>query len=88
MLKSIKLILFILLVGPMIMLAQNAENAEGHEVHADQDHASEVNSHEGDEGHHATGYDPKNTAYHHIGNQNVYSIGELLCQEFAPATRE
>ncbi len=41
---------------------------ESHDDHSDHDLCAHVGHHEGD-------YDPRNTAFHHIANPNLYSIG-------------
>jgi F-type H+-transporting ATPase subunit a len=79
--KSIKLLLFFLLISLVPLWSQHGETAIKDEAGHDVDHVEEVVEKGEDHGeahdeHHAE-YDPKNTAYHHIGNQNVYSIGSL-----------
>lgn len=87
--KSIKLLLFFLIIGLVPARAQHGEttheeHAEGSKTHAEVDEEG----HGDDHGEHNAEYDPKNTAYHHIGNQNVYSIGSwnlaLPCILYVP----
>ncbi len=67
--KSIKLILILLVFGVVNLFAQHDQEATkeagGHEVEA---------SHSNNE---EEGFDVKNTIFHHIGNQNVFSIGSF-----------
>lgn len=69
--KSILLILFSVVLAFSNLFAQHGHDHAGEHSHSV---GSTVASHQ-EEGHHAKEYDPKNVAYHHIGNQNVYSIG-------------
>jgi F-type H+-transporting ATPase subunit a len=89
--KSIKLLVFFLLVGLLPVYGQHGETTH-EDTGQKATHTEEVAGHEADHGdahdeHHAE-YDPKNVAYHHIGNQNVYSIGSwalpLPCILYAP----
>jgi F-type H+-transporting ATPase subunit a len=86
MLKSIKLIVFILFLGTGLAYAQHDAPVESAEDHSTEVHGTDEAAH--DDGEHHAAYDPKNTAYHHIGNQNVYSIGSwnipLPCMLYAP----
>lgn len=90
--KSIKLLLFFLLVGLIPVMAQHGETTHTEEAdhHSDATEAVGEYGEEHGDGHggHPATYDPKNTAYHHIGNQNVYSIGPwnfpLPCILYAP----
>ncbi len=51
----------------------NQEKTEHAETHDDE----EINDHLGCDVHHADDFDPKATAFHHIADANVYSIGPL-----------
>ena len=65
--NSIKLFLVFLLFGTLVLSAEqniNEENANEHSI-----------SHEENGESHVTEFDIENTIFHHIGNQNVYSIG-------------
>lgn len=65
--NSIKLILLFLLFGTIVLSAEqnsNEENANQQAV-----------SHEEKAGGHEAEFNIKNTIFHHIGNQNVFSIG-------------
>jgi F-type H+-transporting ATPase subunit a len=85
--KSIKFLLFFLIFSVVSLTAQHEENSKEKDVVQEDNHA-EVKSHDSHDEHHVAPYDPKNTAYHHIGNQNVYSIGPLSiplpCILYAP----
>lgn len=65
--NSIKLILFFLLFGTVVLSAKQNSAEEKPNSHS----ATE----EKHEGSHEGGFDVKNTIFHHIGNQNVFSIG-------------
>jgi len=62
----------------------------GHD-HSGHDHASQVHGHDAHgcgDGHHHGEFDPGSTAFHHIGDANVYSIGPFIfplpCILYAP----
>ena len=93
MLKSIKLLVLFFFIATGLSFAQQDQHEEvkgDHvtEVQATEVHAEEAHGHDESHDHHAAAFDPKNTAYHHIGNQNVYSIGSwsipLPCILYAP----
>lgn len=74
----------------VVVTTPNFGQHENHESTHDEQTATE--HHEGDicahAGHHDTEFDPASTAFHHIGNPNVYSIGPfnfpLPCILYAP----
>lgn len=87
--KSIKLLLFFLIIGLVPALAQHGETTHDEQAEHKVTHAEVSEEEHGDgQGEHHAEYDPKNTAYHHIGNQNIYSIGSwnmaLPCILYAP----
>jgi F-type H+-transporting ATPase subunit a len=88
--KSIKFLLFLLLVGLVPVYAQHGESGHDEVAGHETDQAVEAEGHGEKHDDHYAAYDPKNTAYHHIGNQNVYSIGTwalpLPCILYAPGT--
>ncbi len=69
--KSIKFILIFLVFGVFNLFAQHEE-----EEHKPQGDKHEVSS-ETEHGEHSEAFDVKNTIFHHIGNQNVFSIGSF-----------
>ena len=85
--KSILLLFFTLWLGVLQLVAQHEENGHADKIEAVGENEEAV-AHGEQQGEHKTAYDPKNTAYHHIGNQNVYSIGPwnfpLPCILYAP----
>ena len=68
--KSIKFILIFLVFGVFNLFAQhegeNKHQGENHEVSSETEH-----------GEHSEEFDVKKTIFHHIGNQNVFSIGSF-----------
>lgn len=89
--KSINLILFFLVFGIVNLFSQNVQNQDHSQDHGGRSHntnfeekrnANKVEAHDthGEELHDAHGeeeFNVKNTAFHHIGNQNVFSIGSF-----------
>ena len=76
--------IFCFLLLSLFAFAQDHNHSEG-----EHDHATHSEN-QGNECHHeeAHGFDPSNTAFHHIADQNIYSIGPwhfpLPCMFFAP----
>jgi F-type H+-transporting ATPase subunit a len=66
--KSIKFVIFFLIFGSIVLKGAINEKEVHGSGHSDSEQLA---------GHHEEEFDIKNTIFHHIGNQNVFSIGSL-----------
>lgn len=92
------IVLVILSLFSWVLAAQHSDEAHKEDIHASGQTGADHDDHAGGDvqGHHEGGahdghggeYDPTGTAFHHISDQNVYSIGQwaipLPCILYAP----
>jgi len=67
-----KKLIFTLLFSYGLLTGQSQQEGQGAQHTESADHAAQ-DAHPGQEGHHE--FDPASTAFHHISDQNIYSIG-------------